>query len=45
MSHCVEREEEKEEYDAGPSCVSMKSDQSMRNPNNFSDGAVTSDPR
>ncbi|XP_073698437.1 protein NLRC3-like [Garra rufa] len=45
MSHCVEGEEEEEEYGAGPSCVSMKSDQSMRNPNNFSDGAVTPDRR
>ncbi|XP_050957280.1 NLR family CARD domain-containing protein 3 isoform X7 [Labeo rohita] len=48
MSHCDEREmdwKEKEEYGAGPSCVSMKSDQSMVFPTNFSDGAVTSDPR
>ncbi|XP_050975127.1 NACHT, LRR and PYD domains-containing protein 3 isoform X1 [Labeo rohita] len=45
MSHCVEREEEKEEYGAGPSCASMKSDQSMPNPSDFSDAAVTSDPR
>ncbi|XP_026109854.1 protein NLRC3-like [Carassius auratus] len=45
MSHCKERKEKKEEYGAGPSCVSVKSDQSMRNPNNFSDGAVTSDLR
>ncbi|XP_050975135.1 NACHT, LRR and PYD domains-containing protein 3 isoform X2 [Labeo rohita] len=45
MSHCVEREEEKKEYGAGPSCVSVKSDQSMPNPNDFSDGAVTCDPR
>ncbi|KAL0153508.1 hypothetical protein M9458_051122 [Cirrhinus mrigala] len=45
MSHCVEREEEEEEYGAGPSCVSMKSDQSMHNPNDFSDAAVTSDHR
>ncbi len=48
MSHCVEREDdskEKEEYGTETSCVSMKSDQSMRNTNNFSDGAVTSDPR
>ncbi|XP_067259142.1 protein NLRC3-like isoform X1 [Chanodichthys erythropterus] len=48
MHHCEEIEEdrkEKEEYDAGSSCVSMKSDQSMRNPIIFSDGDVTSDPR
>ncbi|XP_051734243.1 NACHT, LRR and PYD domains-containing protein 3-like isoform X9 [Ctenopharyngodon idella] len=48
MHHCEEIEEdrkEKEEYGAGSSCVSMKSDQSMRNPIAFSDGAVTSDPR
>ncbi|XP_052402593.1 NLR family CARD domain-containing protein 3 isoform X15 [Carassius gibelio] len=45
MSHCEERKEKKEEYGAGPSCVSLKSDQSMPNPNNFSDGAVTSDLR
>ncbi|CAM4453929.1 unnamed protein product [Leuciscus chuanchicus] len=38
MHHCEEREEdgkEKEECGAGPSCVSMKSDQSMRNPVTF----------
>ncbi|XP_048051601.1 protein NLRC3-like [Megalobrama amblycephala] len=48
MHHCEVIEEdrkEKEEYGAGSSCVSMKSDQSMRNPITFSDGAVTSDPR
>ncbi|XP_058644181.1 NLR family CARD domain-containing protein 3-like [Onychostoma macrolepis] len=48
MSHCVEREDdskENEEYGTESSCVSMKSDRSMRNPNNFSDGAVTSEPR
>ncbi|XP_067259147.1 NLR family CARD domain-containing protein 3-like isoform X2 [Chanodichthys erythropterus] len=48
MHHCEEIEEdrmEKEEYGAGSSCVSMKSDQSMQNPIAFSDGAMTSDPR
>ncbi|KAK2909487.1 hypothetical protein Q8A67_005324 [Cirrhinus molitorella] len=40
-----QREEEKEEFGTGLSCVSLKSEESMRNPNNFSDGAVTSDPR
>ncbi|KAL0153560.1 hypothetical protein M9458_051174 [Cirrhinus mrigala] len=48
MSHCDEREMDcikKEDYGAGPSCVSMKSDQSMVFPINFSDGAVISDPR
>lgn len=48
MHHCEEIKEdrkEKEEYGAGSSCVSMKSDQSMRNPIIFSDGAMTSDPR
>ncbi|KAL1281464.1 hypothetical protein QQF64_000267, partial [Cirrhinus molitorella] len=45
MSHSVERDKEKEELDEGLSCVSVKSDQSMHNPNHFSDGAGTSDPR
>ncbi|KAL0153509.1 hypothetical protein M9458_051123 [Cirrhinus mrigala] len=48
MSHCDEREmdcKEKREYGAGPSCVSMNSDQSMVFPIKFSDAAVTSDPR
>lgn len=38
MHHCEKREEdseEKEECGAGPSCVSMRSDQSMHNPITF----------
>ncbi|XP_067296668.1 NLR family CARD domain-containing protein 3-like [Pseudorasbora parva] len=43
MHHCEETEEgrkENDKHDAGPSCVSMKSDQSMQNPITFN-----SDPR
>ncbi len=36
---------EKEEYDTESSCVSIKSDNSMPIPIDFSDGAATSHPR
>ncbi|XP_051730835.1 NACHT, LRR and PYD domains-containing protein 12-like isoform X17 [Ctenopharyngodon idella] len=39
------RESRERSSSAEPSCVSMKSDGSMRHPLYFSDGAVTSDPR
>ncbi|XP_052386304.1 NACHT, LRR and PYD domains-containing protein 3-like isoform X2 [Carassius gibelio] len=49
MSLCEKREEEEDlhTYKAEspePSCVSIKSDRSMRKPPHLSDGAVTSDP-
>ncbi|XP_068078272.1 protein NLRC3 [Danio rerio] len=48
MHHCGNEEvdrEEKEKHGAEHSCVSMKSDQSMRNPIAFTDKAVTFDLR
>ncbi|XP_048051662.1 NACHT, LRR and PYD domains-containing protein 3-like isoform X2 [Megalobrama amblycephala] len=39
------RERRKRSSSPEPSCVSLKSDRSMYNPPEFSDGAVTSDPR
>uniref|UniRef100_A0A8C1SDA7 NACHT, LRR and PYD domains-containing protein 12-like n=1 Tax=Cyprinus carpio TaxID=7962 RepID=A0A8C1SDA7_CYPCA len=50
MSLCEKREDEKEDVHTHkaespePSCVSIKSDRSMRKPPHLSDGAVTSDP-
>ncbi|KAL1252103.1 hypothetical protein QQF64_019899 [Cirrhinus molitorella] len=48
MSLCEKREDEEDVYkhkaaSPEPSCVSMKSDASMENPPDLSDGAVTSD--
>ncbi|XP_051742960.1 NACHT, LRR and PYD domains-containing protein 3-like isoform X3 [Ctenopharyngodon idella] len=50
MSLYEEREEEEDVHthkaaSAEPSCVSMKSDTSMRNPPHLSDGAMISDPK
>ncbi|KAF4114004.1 hypothetical protein G5714_004227 [Onychostoma macrolepis] len=48
MSHCEEREEvdiqNKRAASPEPSCVSMRSDQSMPEPLNFSDGPATFNP-
>ncbi|XP_050989009.1 LOW QUALITY PROTEIN: NACHT, LRR and PYD domains-containing protein 3-like [Labeo rohita] len=49
MGHCEKKEEEEDDVHTHkaaspePSCVSVKSDVSMHQPFNFSDGAVTSD--